>query len=101
MDASSAAYEQWRTADRMAGAAESALFAALLAAASGGAVPSLQERQRVRELRRLADALMSDMFPPLKPPPPELAAGPAAVNDGANDQRASAAPPPRFSCAPR
>jgi len=86
MDASSAAYEQWRTADRMAGAAEKALFAALLAAASGAAPPSLHERQRVRELRRLADALMSDMFPALKPPPPGLAAGPAAVNDRAFDQ---------------
>jgi len=86
MDASSAAYEQWRTADRMARAAERALFAALLAAASGSAPPSLHERQRVRELRRVAEALMSDMFPALKPPPPELADRPAAVNGGAIDQ---------------
>lgn len=86
MDASSAAYEQWRTADRMAGAAEKALFAALLAAASGSASPSLHERQRVRELRRAADALMSDMFPALRPPPPGLADRPAAANGGAIDQ---------------
>ena len=62
MDATSAAFEAWRAADRVAAAAERELHAAALAAAAGGIPPSLHERQRVRELRWVVDGLMRDMF---------------------------------------